>query len=149
MTDGGWLVLAMALNFKCSNCRETFARPDNLKRHMATHDPRLTHPCPYCQFITNRTDSLKRHVSTYHENNLDFAPAEVQSIIPVTQTATPALLNSAPSVLAQPISDGKFDRRLQLPHNFVYAGATQSVKVCCSIAYLLLLLHYFSVKLHC
>ena len=126
-------VSKMALVFRCMECEDMFANQRNLNRHLICHSMNLWFSCHYCAFVSKRNDSLKRHLDKYHATSKSF-----------TKTLLPPVAETSPS-LQPPISlhretahdqqqmvplynhVAEFDKRLQLPHNFIYAGATQSV----------------------
>lgn len=44
------------------NFDQNLRRPDLLKRHKRTHDPKRAHICPFCKNSHSRYDNLKRHI---------------------------------------------------------------------------------------
>ena len=105
----------MAPVIVCPECAEPFTRQDNYDRHYQVHETNSCCPCQHCNFTSNRKDSLKRHMDKFHTDTVP--PMVSDNIISV---AVP----SEPHYDTQKV---EFDKRLQLPHNFIYAGASQSV----------------------
>ena len=101
--------------FACAVCEETFTESGNRDRHTKIHRDQL-YQCQNCTYKSGRIDTLKRHKATKHpatevRPQLQSPPQSVQTVV-------------APTMVNQ-----EFDKRLQLPNNFVYAGSTQSVSV--------------------
>ncbi len=122
----------MALAFYCKQCGNEFANIHNLSRHLKIHDQKLWVSCQYCTFSTKRKDSLKRHSSKYHDGNKtgkkeDLEPPDPILSVSSNMVSTPVLSSTRLTPLCN--FSGVFDQRLQLPHNFIYAGATQSVSL--------------------
>ena len=116
----------MASVFGCF-CGDNFTNLSNLNRHKAIHELDLPCLCQYCNFTSNRNDSLKRHVERYHQENqsneLNMATNDSNVETSYENMQPMTLSNQTKSVY----EDDEFDKRLQLPHNFIYAGATQRV----------------------
>ena len=119
----------MAPVFDCKQCGDKFVNFRNLSRHLKTHDKNMCVSCQYCTFTTERKDSLKRHSNKYHSVIENVAKDVLVPPDPITSVG--------PNMVSTPVvpstgqvahnHSGDFDKRLQLPHNFIYAGATQSV----------------------
>ncbi len=121
----------MTPSFQCSHCSIVYSNAYNLNRHLRSLNTN-SFSCQHCMFTTKRKDNLKRHSVKYHA----ASNSSVNSSIPAALAVNPIPVSksyneSIPSVSAQTQvkhSDHReFDKRLQLPHNFIYAGATQSV----------------------
>lgn len=108
-------VVMMAPMFVCELCGDVFTQQSNLNRHLHTHEQESLHACKDCPFMSKRKDSLKRHIERYHDGNGN------DSLMSKPLVQPPVLL--PPSAF----ETGAFDKQLQLPHNFIYAGASQSV----------------------
>ncbi len=123
-----WLVLNMSL-VSCGLCDATFARQSDCNRHESGHKPDSFIPCQNCDFVSNRKDSMKRHIARYHAttNNIGELTAPTDQIRQTTPDDS--LKQSLKQIL--PLQNSDFDKRLQLPNNFVYAGSTQSVSFVC------------------
>ncbi len=106
----------------CGLCDATFARQSDCSRHESGHRPDSFIPCQNCDFISTRKDSMKRHMTRKHPINSDSAEPNA------FKTNQQNLSDNKIQTLDVPQSD-KFDKRLQLPHNFIYAGASQSVSL--------------------
>ncbi len=107
-----WSVLIMAPVNNCNICGTMCEYVSNFNRHLLTHETEGAYSCQCCSYTCNRKDNLKRHLDKYHSEMSDI------------QVAQP-LLNTDENAEEYPM--GTFDKRLQLPHNFIYAGASQSV----------------------
>jgi hypothetical protein len=104
-------------------------RQDNLNRHVNGHKKDFLIKCDHCNFYSKRKDNLKLHINKYHDSVLDSTDDidNVQSNGCVETETLPIekVLQSTAPMAVQPINT--FEKRLILPHNFIYAGATQSV----------------------
>ncbi len=125
----------MAPKLSCPECGDNFTNTGNLVRHRVGHDPNSFTPCQNCDFISTRTDSMKRHIARKHPMNRDIA--EPDAFKNIQQTISNAIVQ--PHDIPQ--SD-KFDKRLQLPHNFIYAGASQSVSLVITDHNMIYMIHF-------
>lgn len=50
--------------FQCHQCRQSFTRKSDLKRHREIHKLLKKFPCPNCQKRFSRKDVVKRHIKT-------------------------------------------------------------------------------------
>ncbi len=123
------LALMMSSDFSCSTCGETFTNPWNLNRHNKFHDENWILKCEHCWFKTKRSDNLKTHLDRYHQNIESSQEALVEQ--PETPTDYSSKQPVLPKLSVLPLQASDFDKRLQLPNNFVYAGSTQSVRFIC------------------
>ena len=121
-TGGVRSVLIMAPGFSCSQCGDHFTNTSNLIRHQNGHKPDSFIPCQKCDFVSTRNDSMKRHMTRYHSTN--NAIDESQH----SETPQQPIGNSIIQPIEVPRAD-EFDKRLQLPNNFIYSGSSQSVSI--------------------
>ena len=122
-------VLRMSANISCSTCGETFSKPANLDRHKKIHDIDWNLKCEHCWFKTKRRDTLKNHTETYHIANNNYQSADPVHIHEAS--ADDKIQHILPKQPILPQQTAEFDKRLQLPNNFIYAGSTQSVSFNC------------------
>ena len=127
----------MAPGYRCTHCRIDCVNMRNLNRHMSNHDTKFWYSCQHCMFTTKRKDNLNRHLKNYHAGNNGSESLVTPSMYNVNQFQPLSKSNdeSVQSVSTETLAGNdaiEFDKRLHLPHNFIYAGATQSVS-----------LHYF------
>ena len=106
----------------CGTCDATFTRQSACNRHQLGHKPDSFIPCQKCDFISTRNDSMKRHMTRYHSTN--NAIDESQH----SETPQQPIGNSIIQPIEVPRAD-EFDKRLQLPNNFIYSGSSQSVSI--------------------
>ena len=130
-------VLAMLSDqYPCPDCEQTFTEAGNRDRHSKIHGDKF-YQCQHCPYKTPRIDNLKSHVDRKHHGDKPLQQStevepQVQSLPQVEsqlyllpkQPVQPTLMQGKIN------SDVEFDKRLQLPNNFVYAGSTQSVSFC-------------------
>ena len=102
----------MASLYGCNICGTMCEYVSNLNRHLLTHKTEAAYSCQCCNYTCKRKDNLKRHSDKYHSD---------------VQVQQPTVLNTHEKATEPEYADGAFDKRLQLPHNFIYAGASQSV----------------------
>ena len=111
--------------FHCPDCEEIFTEARNLERHLKIHRNEFHH-CQYCTYRSTQIDNLKSHIDRKH-----YDDKPLQQSMEIKQQPPPAKcqpVKQEPVVFQSKIdSDTQFVKRLQLPNNFVYAGATQSV----------------------
>ncbi len=124
----------MAPVYGCNICGTMCEYVSNLNRHLLTHELEAIYSCHCCNYTCNRKDNLNRHLDKYHSEM-----PNVQVARPLTQ------LNTDEKAPEYPM--GAFDKRLQLPHNFIYAGASQSVSFRLLSLLQLLTQYVFRVKL--
>ena len=110
----------------CGSCDAAFTRQSDCDRHQNVHLPDSLLCCQQCCFLSTRKDSLKRHVDRYHKEIGDhYLPMETnENYQPLHDDIQPTALSNQINSMYH---EGEFDKRLQLPHNFIYAGASQSV----------------------
>ena len=143
---------AMAPGYYCSNCSAVYANLRNLNRHLSSHDANLWFSCQYCVFSSKRRDNLKRHLFKYHAV-IKSSATDLQPLPVIADQVQPFIKSAVEAVPSVPIETHvgnnknltrEFDKRLQLPHNFIFAGATQSVSLYCSLKLLSYLFNIFS-----
>ena len=115
-------ILDMAPVFPCPSCEDTFTDLSNLKRHSKLHDNDWHHSCPQCNFKSKRNYVLNRHIEKYHSTH-----GMTENDIVVDPSMVEHHQKSDNNVVSL---GNQFDKRLQLPHNFIYAGSSQSVSCC-------------------
>ncbi len=126
----------MAPDFQCSHCGIVYANMRNLKRHLTSLNTD-SFTCPHCMLTTKRKDNLKRHSDKYHaaSNSSVHSQMPALAVNPICHPESKSCDEPVPIVLAQTqvrhSDHGEFDNRLHLPHNFIFAGATQSVSLLC------------------
>jgi len=136
----------MAPGYRCHTCQYRFSRLSDRKRHILIHEKDVPFECNHCDFISKRKDSLKRHIENYHNQvddkdngqySIPSLPIDIKSYYPESKIMAESAPLQNPSiqppienhqiVCQKRMAPEQFDNRLQLPHNFIYAGATQSV----------------------
>lgn len=50
---------------ECEICKRSFARPENLNRHMLTHTGDKPYSCIVCNKSFTQSNSLKRHLNVH------------------------------------------------------------------------------------
>ena len=105
--------------FACADCEETFTEAGNRDRHSKIHRGQL-YQCQNCSYKSERIDTFRKHKARKHPST-EVKPQLQSPPQPLRSTVAPSKANF----------DTVFDKRLQLPNNFVYAGSTQSVSFRC------------------
>ena len=109
----------------CAECDAKFTKQSDCVRHYGVHLPDSSVSCQYCDFTSKRQDSLKRHTARYHSDNDKIVKND--DIIVTESHQKPIFGNTMQSLTWSDASE--FDKRLQLPNNFIYSGSSQSVSI--------------------
>ena len=54
------------LGAQCKDCKKTFFKPGDLKRHVDSVHKGIKHTCPYCGDKLTEKGSLRKHIKSQH-----------------------------------------------------------------------------------